>query len=124
MASAEHIAYKPTKAAIQVDLTEETLEFLHEVLEDIFNATSFAHDGEEIDNLDTLIDEKRGEDFLSHVNGSAAGWRREEDSYGKKLYKILPWGQNAHGNERAYRITIVVRPNGEVKLDIREWVAY
>jgi hypothetical protein len=46
----------------------------------------------------------------------AAGWTAETDKFGKKAYRseALPDGGEI-------RVTVVLRPDGSVKLDIRTW---
>jgi len=99
---------------IMMDCTEETLDFLHGALEDLWNAA-----GEE-GELNTLIDEGRQLEFLRYIQGSAQGWRSEKDDFGTKMYKELQWSQQANGTYRRYRITAVLTKRGELKIDFRE----
>lgn len=88
-------------------LTKKTLDFFQEALEDVWNA--YGEDGDE------LQDEKRGEEILKRLRGSAIRWHEEKDRFGKKLYKSIEWGS------QLYRVTVVLKDNGAMHIDIRQW---
>jgi hypothetical protein len=99
---------KPGKGAF-IPVNEEMLDWLHATFEEIWSAAG--DEGE----LNNLIDEGKGAQFLRHVAGSAAGWRGEEDEFGSKIYKQMPWG------EGAYRVTVILDKSKKLKIDVRQW---
>ena len=105
---------RPGKGA-HLDLTEETLDFFHNVFTDLWNA---AGDGTAEDNptLDTLIDSGEGMQYLKDVSAPATHWVKSKDNFGTKLHKALPWGD---GGE--IRVTVVLNTRGELKIDMRYW---
>jgi hypothetical protein len=97
---------------------EEVIRWLHEVFEDISNA--MGEDGE----LNDLLDEKDvdgAKEFMGNVFGSAAGWRKEKDKFGTKLYKELLMGEDGRGTPIKYRATLVANSNGPLSIDVRQW---
>jgi hypothetical protein len=110
--------FKPAKGFFG-DLTEDSLNFLQGALEDIWNAAG--DKGE----LNDLIDEERGEEFIKNLLGSAQGWREERDAFGIKAYKDLAWTAQANGTPQKYRVTVVWQPKrGTMHIDVRVWAAY
>jgi hypothetical protein len=109
---------RPGKGA-HLDLTEETLDFLHSALEDMWNAAvstaeASVSDGEG-KSLDELIDTESGMQYLKDLRGSAEGWKPAQDKFGVKLYKALAWGDGE------IRVTVVLNSQGSLKIDVRYW---
>lgn len=93
--------FKPGKG-IHASLDQESLEFFQLTIEEIWNA--FDEDSESEQSL------------LDDIAGSASGWKSTKDKFGKKLYK-------AHriDDDNEIRITVVLKDNGEYKIDVRNW---
>jgi hypothetical protein len=102
---------RPGKGA-HLDLTMATLEFVHQCIEDLWNA---AGDPEEADNLDTLVDSGEGMQYLRDIRNSATHWVATKDDFGTKLYKKLDW------QDGEIRVTVVLNKQGALKLDVRYW---
>jgi hypothetical protein len=106
---------KPGKG-LHLSLTAKMLDFLHECLEDIYNAYTPNSEG---DDGNTLQDEGNADIFLEWVRGVASGWRFEKGD-GKfsrsKVIKSMPY------KEGELQVAVAAAPgNTELKLDIRFW---
>jgi hypothetical protein len=96
----------PGKGAY-LTLTKDSIDFLWEVIQEVWE--SYGEDGDE------LQDNKRGVEVLRRLHGSAAHWTETKDKFGHKMSKVLPFG------EVEYRVTVVVRGDGSMAVDIRSW---
>lgn len=105
---------RPGKGA-HLDLTEETLDFLHNCFTDLWNATGEGEMYKDSPALDTLIDSGEGMQYLKDINSSATHWKKAKDDFGTKLYKALPW------NDGEIRVTVVLNKQGSLKVDLRYW---
>jgi hypothetical protein len=107
---------RPGKGA-HLDLTEETLDFLHGCFEDMWNAAVSTAEASSADSksLDELIDSEQGMQYLKDLRGSAEGWKPAQDKFGTKLLKALPWGDGE------MRVTVVLNSQGSLKVDVRFW---
>jgi hypothetical protein len=104
---------RPGKGA-HLDLTEETLDFLRNCFEDLYNAAGEA-DATGKGGLDELIDSGTAMQYLKDINASATHWKKAQDNFGTKLYKALPWGDGE------MRVTVVLNGQGSLKIDVRYW---
>jgi hypothetical protein len=108
---------RPGKGA-HLDLTEETLDFLHNCFEDLWNACCLTEDAVAANGdvaLDELIDSGNGMQYLKDINASATHWKKAQDNFGAKLYKALPW------NDGEIRVTVVLNKQDALKVDVRYW---
>jgi hypothetical protein len=85
---------------------EESLEFLHEAINDVHAAYLNAGGDSTHDEDPRLI--------LKELL-TKEGWSPENDTFGKKAFKSIPVG------EGAYRVTLVLTKNGDLRLDVRSW---
>jgi len=104
--------WPPSQKGFYGDITEDTLNWMKDTIEAVWNAAG--GEGE----LNDLIDEGKSKEFLKNLYGSDHGWTKEADSFGTKLYKELIWGAQPNGAKTKYRITVVLTPRGELKLDV------
>lgn len=105
---------RPGKGAF-LPLTQEVIEFLHECIEDMWNAAGVGTEEDpEFPSLDELIDAEDGLQYLKDLRASATHWKPSEDNFGVKLHKALPW------NDGEIRVTVVLK-NDKLKIDVREW---
>jgi hypothetical protein len=114
--------WKPGKGVFMAG-NEQTLEFLHECVEDIYNAMTDDFDVDE-PSMNEMIDEGRALELLSWITGSATGWRKAEidSAIGKAgICKTLEWADQADGKPTMYRVTVLVDKRGKLKFDIRQW---
>lgn len=96
---------KPGKGA-HLDLTEEVIVWISQVIQEA-ELKYQSEDG------DALQDNGKGLELLKEFE--RLGWEREDDKFGKKAYRQLPW------QEGAIRITVVLGKQGNLKLDVRYW---
>jgi len=107
---------KPTGKGLHLSLTNKTLDFVHQCMEDIYNAYKPNGEG---DDGDSIQDEACADVFVNWLIGTSAGWRKEtgDGKFAKvTVYKEMPY------KEGTLRVTVAVSPgNNELKLDIRQW---
>lgn len=100
------MAVRPLKGA-HLTLNEEVLNWIRTVLDDMSEYYS-----------DELADNRPG-DILADLQ--QAGWKFEDDKFGMKVYKTVPYNAGPNVRNSVLRITVVMTKNKELKLDIRPW---
>lgn len=83
--------------------------------EDNGDAESMQYLRDAIGEAQHAITSSDGEEILDFLD-KFYGWTREADAFGKKAYKPFPIES---GGE--IRVTVVLKKDGAVKLDIRTW---
>lgn len=97
-------------------LNGDTLGFFTMAMSELYDV--LAQEGtrdvnEALDNGDAVDLFKQAKAEL--VEDESGTWSFEKDKFGQKVYKVLPWDTGA------YRVTLVLTKDDELKLDVRQW---
>jgi len=101
---------RPMKGAHLV-MNEEVLLFIRESIGDILdNYTDAAHD-------------ESPADVIECIEALPDRWTKVKDDFGTKVYKYMTYAVNGH-EDGELRVTVVLKKDNTLSLDIRVWSEY
>jgi len=103
---------KPGKGGF-FTMTQETLDWFYQVMSEITNGYKGV-EGDDLQDEGKSSKVLQGiQDYSKTVNGIE--WEKSRDDFGTKLTAAMPFGTGE------YRVTVVMRKNGSLYLDVRQW---
>jgi hypothetical protein len=110
---------KPGKG-VHIDVNQEILDWLQRAIDDLRTVyTDEEHNENPKQVLDNLVDTS-----FERFGCLTYEWAREKDKFGDKAYTVRPYPYGDDHTSGELRLTVVLRPNKELKLDLRPWGVY